>query len=204
MTKITSYKQARVVQDKHRQSLLTINPNLNDDSGIYFLTRFEAGFKYAYIGQAKHILTRLVSHMMGYEQHIDKSLKKHKFASKENPTGWNVNFLNFPEDQLNEKEQYYIQLYANAGYQMRNKTSGSQDGAKFGIAENKSGKGYYDGLKQGYKNAQKDVAKLFEKNLVYSINGNPNKLKERAFEKFKKFLGEDYGIHETDDGESKD
>lgn len=204
MAKITSYRQARAVQSKYREYLLSLNPNLNDESGIYFLTRFENGFKYGYIGQAKRILTRLVSHMMGYEQHIDKSLKKHKFASKENPTGWNVNCLNFPEDKLNEKEQYYIQLYANAGYQLRNKTSGSQDGAKFGISENRSSKGYYDGLKQGYKNAQKDVAKLFEKNLVYAINGKTNKLKERAYEKFKEFIGGGNGMCKTDDGESKD
>ena len=194
-------------QDEYRKVwgvLKRHNPALTNNSGIYFMTRFSNGFKFAYIGQAKHIMDRLIQHWFGCEQHIDKSLKKHKLASKENPEGWNINFLEFPEEQLNEKEQFYIKMYANAGYQLRNKTSGSQDGAKFGIAENKSGKGYYDGLKQGYKNAQKEVAKLFEKNLVYSINGSPNKLKERALEKFKKFLGEDYGMHETDDGESKD
>lgn len=34
----------------------------------------ENGFRYAYIGQAVHILTRLAQHLVGY-QHIDLSLK---------------------------------------------------------------------------------------------------------------------------------
>ena len=45
-----------------------------EDSGIYVFTRQENGFKYAYVGQAKHILTRLAQHLNGY-QHIDLSIK---------------------------------------------------------------------------------------------------------------------------------
>ena len=79
-----NYKQVYAVQRKYKEQLLKVNPDLNDESGIYFLTREEDGFKYAYIGQAKHILQRLCSHMTGY-QHIDLSLKKHGFYSEDNP-----------------------------------------------------------------------------------------------------------------------
>ena len=72
-----NYKQVKAIELKNKKKLLGINPELDERSGIYFLIRKdENGFKYAYIGQAKHILTRLASHLIGY-QHIDLSLKKH-------------------------------------------------------------------------------------------------------------------------------
>ena len=43
----------------------------------------EEGIKYAYIGQAKHILTRLAQHLTGY-QHIDLSIRKHGLYSNRN------------------------------------------------------------------------------------------------------------------------
>lgn len=190
MSKITSYKQAKIIQDRNKAKLLALFPSLPESSGIYILTRKDSGFKYAYIGQAKNILSRLAQHLSGY-QHIDLSIKSHGLLSEQNPTGWNIKFGLFPEDELNEKEQYYIRIYANQGYQLRNKTAGSQGKGKFGIDDNKPSKGYYDGLKQGYINAQRDVAKLFEKNLTYSINGNPNKNKEKALQKFNDFLNID-------------
>ena len=94
----------------------------------------------------------------------------------------------FNEELLNEKEQYYIKLYANNGYQLRNKTSGSQDGEKFGIAENKSGKGYWEGVRQGEKNAFKTIKVFFDKYLDYGIKEPSNKVKERKFKEFEKLL----------------
>ena len=73
-----------------RTRLLKLNSELNDHGGIYFLTREEDGFKYAYIGQSKEsagILTRLCQHLVGYSQWIDLSLKKHKLYNEDNPTG---------------------------------------------------------------------------------------------------------------------
>lgn len=181
------YKQVIAIKEKNKKIIKQVCPSANDRSGIYFMTREENGFKYAYIGQAKHILTRLAEHLTGY-QHIDISLKKHKFYSLDNPTGWKVNCLFFPLDELDEKEQYYIKLYANNGYQMRNKTAGGQGTGKFNIAESKPVKGYRDGVENGYNKARKEVSKLFEKNLTYSINGTPNKNKEKAYDKFKDFI----------------
>ena len=53
-----NFKQIKAIEQKNKQRLLKVFPDLTEDSGIYFLTRQENGFKYAYIGQAKHILTR--------------------------------------------------------------------------------------------------------------------------------------------------
>ena len=180
---------AKVIEHANKQKLLTINGSLNDNSGIYFLTREdENGIRYAYIGQAVHILSRLAQHLVGY-QHIDLSLKSHGFYSEDNPTGWKIGFLCFPVSQLDEKEQYYIKQYALYGYQLRNKTAGGQGKGKLQINEYRPTKGYRDGLKQGYKNASKEVAHLFEKHLNFSTKSEkPSKNQEKAVEKFTAFL----------------
>ena len=187
-----NYKQIKAIEQKNKKKLLEINPDLDERSGIYFLIRDdENGFKYAYIGQAKHLLTRLASHLVGY-QHIDLSLKKHGLFNKEtNPYGWEVHFLHFPENQLDEKEQFYIKQYADGGYQLRNKTSGSQGKGKAQIDDYKPSRGYRDGLKQGHKNASKEVANLFEKHLEYKPKSDPpTKNQQKAMEKFEEFLEE--------------
>lgn len=181
------YKQVMAIKEKNKKIIREVCPDAKELSGIYFMTREENGFKYAYVGQAKKVLSRLAEHLSGF-QHIDISLKKHKFYSEENPCGWKINCLFFPQSQLDEKEQYYIKLYANKGYQMRNKTAGGQGEGKFSISEQKPARGYRDGVESGYQKARKETAKLFEKNLTYSINGETNKNKEKAYEKFKEFI----------------
>ena len=183
-----AYKDIKERKAELKAKILEVCPKATEQSGIYIFVREENGFKYAYIGQAKHILTRLADHLDGHEQHIDLSLKKHKLYSLENPCGWRIGCLYFNEELLNEKEQYYIKLYANNGYQLRNKTSGSQDGEKFGIAENKSGKGYWEGVRQGEKNAFKTIKVFFDKYLDYGIKEPSNKVKERKFKEFEKLL----------------
>ena len=183
-------RQAKVIENQNKKKLLEANPKLDEKSGIYFLTRTdEDGFKYAYIGQAKHILTRLAQHLVGY-QHIDLSLKKHKLYAKDNPFGWRVNFLHFSESQLNEKEQYYIKEYALNGYQLRNKTSGSQGTGKSQIDDYRPRKGYRDGLEQGRKNLARELNHIIDKHLVVSIKPEKanNKVSIKAFEKFKEIL----------------
>ena len=181
------FRRIKAIEKSNKERLLKVLPYLPDESGIYILTREENGFKYAYVGQAKHILTRLAQHLSGY-QHIDLSLKKHGLYSKENPTGWNIDWIKYDINLLDEMEQYFIRKYADWGYQLRNKTAGGQGEGKFEIAETKPRKTYYDGTKQGYEKARKEVAKLFEKNLTYSINGKENKNKQKALQKFKDFI----------------
>ena len=194
-----NYKQVKAIEYKNRQRLLAVNPGLNNMSGIYFLTREdEDGFKYAYIGQAKDILQRLCAHLIGY-QHIDLSLKKWGLYSQENPYGWKVNYKTFPVSQLDEKEQYYIKMYALNGYQLRNKTSGSQGQGKKQIDEYRPQKGYRDGLEQGRKNSSKEVAHLFEKHLEYTTKNNPpTKNQQKAVEKFEDFLNYHKSVEEIE------
>ncbi len=185
-----NYKKIYAIKKANEERILKVCPNCPNTSGIYFLLREENGFKFGYIGQAKHILSRLAQHLSGY-QHIDLSIKKHGLWSEENSTGYKVHCLQFPESELDEKEQYFIKKYANAGYQMRNATSGSQGVGKKGLDNARPTRTYYDGLAQGYKNAQKEVAHLFDLHLDYTTKKQPpTKLQEKAIQKFKDFLEE--------------
>lgn len=185
-------KRAKAIEQKNKQKLLAVNPNLNDESGIYFLTRVDENeIKYAYIGQAKHILTRLAQHLVGY-QHIDLSLKKHGLYSTDNPYGWKVEFLHFPESKLDELEQRYIKMYARSGYQLRNKTAGGQGEGKQQIDEYRPQKGYRDGLKQGRKNLARELSGIIDKHLTVSVKQEKqgNKVSEKMFQKFWDLLRE--------------
>ena len=182
-----NFRQIKAIEKANKEKWVKHFGKIPDVSGVYILTRRENGFKYAYVGQAKRILTRLAEHLSGY-QHIDLSLKKHGLYSEENPTGWEANFIRCELERLDDTEQYLIKQYANAGWQMRNKTAGGQGDGHVVIGETREPKGYRDGLKQGYKNAKRDVAKWFDKNLTAVINGKPNKNKEKALSKFQEFL----------------
>lgn len=186
-----NWRQVKAIESTNKKRFLKQNETLNDNSGIYFLTRIdENGIKYAYVGQAKHILTRLAQHMVGY-QHIDLSLKKHGLYNEDNVYGWKAEALNFEQDLLDQKEQEYIIEYANKGYQLRNKKNGGQHGGSSQIDEYRPKKGYRDGLKQGRKNTIKEIANLFDKHLNYSQKSDkPNKNQEKAMLKFKEILEE--------------
>lgn len=185
-----NYKKIYAIEKSNRESLLKVNPNLDDKSGIYFLTRTdEDGISYFYIGQAVKILQRMCSHLTGY-QHIDLSLKKRGFYSADNPYGWQINFIHYPKDELDQMEQYWILQYTKKGYQCRyNKTAGGQGEGKEKINEFKASKTYRDGLKQGYKNASREVSHLFELHLDYKTKSDmPSKNQQKAIDKFDKFL----------------
>ncbi|MBE7092733.1 MAG: GIY-YIG nuclease family protein [Clostridiales bacterium] len=181
-----NYKQIYAIKQQNQKRILMACPGCPERSGIYMLTREENGFKYGYVGQAKNILGRLADHLNGY-QHIDLSLKKHGLYSAENPTGWKIDFMRFDSD-LDAQEQYYIKLYADKGYQMRNKTVGGQGQGKTGLDNSKAPKGYYDGLKQGYKNAQRDVIKWMKHLNVRIKSNKPNKIQEKALNKLLEFI----------------
>lgn len=188
-----SYKniaKAKAIEAKNKKKWLALNPDLDDKSGIYFLTRTdENGFRYAYIGQAVHILTRLAQHLVGY-QHIDLSLKKHGLYSDDNPFGWRVGFLHFPASELDEQEQHYIKAYADYGYQLRNKTSGSQGEGKAKIDDYRPAKGYYDGIKQGKKSLAKELSHIAEKHLEIRLKPDKanNSVSQKQYEKFMDLL----------------
>ena len=185
-----NFRKAKAIESQNKRRLLEVNPHLDERSGIYVLTREdEDGIRYAYIGQAKHILTRLAQHLVGY-QHIDLSLKKHGLYSSENIYGWKIGFTNYPLNDLDAMEQYYIRQYANDGYQLRNKTSGSQGEGKRQIDEYRPSKGYYDGLKQGRKNLARELSYIIEKHLEMTLKEDKknNKVSQNALEKFQALL----------------
>ena len=197
MSQYRNIAQAKAIEKSNKQRLLNVNPKLNERSGIYFLLREdENNFKYAYIGQARSVLQRLCSHMVGYRQHIDLSLRKHKLYDKDNnPYGWRVEFLNFPESLLDEKEKYYIKLYADKGYQLRNVSVGGQGSERDSgqIGERKPPKGYFQGILQGKRVLARDLSHISEKYLKIELKDEykGKKVPERQFEKFKELMNED-------------
>lgn len=186
--------KAKMIEKENMKRLLKVNPKLNGKPGIYFLLRTdENGFKFAYIGQArKSILQRLASHLVGFSQHIDLSLRKHKLYSEDNPYGWRVEFLNFPPRMLDEKEKEFIKKYADAGYQLRNVSVGGQGENRDAgqIGERKSAKGYYDGLAQGRLNLARELSHIIDKHLIVSLKPEKsnNKVSQKALEKFNGLL----------------
>ena len=188
--KYKNIAKMKAIEKKNEQKLLSVNPKLDNGSGIYFLTRVdsETGIKFSYVGQAVKIKQRMLQHMAGY-QHIDLSIRKHGLYSESNPDGWNINFMHFPKEQLDEKERYYITLYAKNGYQSRNKDTGGGAG-KRELGERKQSKGYRDGLSQGRKNLARELKDIIDKHLVVELKPEKanNKVSQKQFEKFKELL----------------
>lgn len=191
MSRYKNIAQIKAIEKKNRERLLKMNPNLNDRSGIYFLTRTdENDISYFYIGQAVNIIQRMCGHLTGY-QHIDLSIKKRGFFSEENPYGWKLNFINYPKSDLDKMEQYWILEYTKKGYQCRyNKTAGGQGEGKEKINEFKPSRGYRDGLKQGEKNLARELSSIAEKHLKIEIREDKknNKTSQRQYEKFMDLL----------------
>ena len=188
----TNYRQIYAIKKKNEEKILRLCPDARQESGIYCFYRIdENNFRFCYIGQAArgNLLSRCADHLQGYQQHIDLSIRKYGLYDEEkNPHGYKLMVLCYcSAEECDEKEQFYIRQYADDGWQLKNVEIGGKSG-KTDMNERKPSKGYREGVQQGYDNARRDVAKLFEKNLTYSINGKPGKLKDRAYEKFTEFL----------------
>lgn len=190
----TNYRQVYAIEKKNKERLLKVNSKLNDKSGIYFLLREdENGFKFAYIGQAVHVISRLASHLSGYQQHIDLSIRSHGlYDAEKNPYGWRVEFMNLPASQLDEAEKKYIRLYADKGYQLRNVSLGGQgeNRASGSIGERKAHKGYMQGIQQGKKVLARELSNIAEKHLKIEIRDDKkhNKVSQKQYEKFMELM----------------
>lgn len=191
----SNFRKAKAIEQKNKERLLKANPELNEDSGIYFLTRTdELGIRHAYVGLAHHVLTRLAQHLSNY-QYIDNSIRKHGLYSEENPYGYKVNFLNCLETELEEKERYYITQYSLNGYQMKNRDTGGGAG-KQEIGDRKPPKTYREGIQAGKKSLARELSSIAEKHLKIEIRDDKknNKISQRQFEKFKELLSEEKGV----------
>lgn len=187
-----NYKQIYAIKMQNEKQIKKLCPKAEHKSGIYcFHREDENGFKYAYVGLAtKSVLSRCAEHLSGYTQHIDRSIKAHKLYDEENPYGWKLDILCFcPAEECNEKEQFYIKKVHQSGRQLLNVTGGSQGKGKFNISENRSTKGYLQGLEKGYMNARKDIAHLFKLHLDYTAKRQPPTVnQQKALQKFADFL----------------
>ena len=188
-----NYKQIFAIKAKNEKIIKEICPKATNTSGIYMFHREdENGFKYAYVGQAtKSLLTRLAQHLDGYDQWIDLSIRKHKLYNKDkNPYGYKINILCYCKpEECNEKELFYIKKTHDTGFQLRNITGGSQGEGEFNINDNKPSRGYYDGLKQGRKNAIKELKHIVDMYFIISLK-KKGKLAENALQKFWNILNE--------------
>ena len=186
-----NYRQVYAMKHEREVKIKKICPNITNASGIYAFYRVdENGIKRAYLGQARHLLERCAAHLAEYD-HIALSLKKHKFYSADNPYGWKLAFRECHESELDTKEIETIKAFADKGYQLYNVSMGGQGAnhASGTMSAVKPQKGYRDGIKQGYKNASRDVAALFDKHLDYKPKSDPpNHHQLKAMEKFKEFL----------------
>lgn len=185
-------KQRYAILKKNKEQWLKYY-SIKDESGIYILTRYDDnGFKFAYVGQAKKVLTRLAEHPMGYKQHIDFSLRKHGIgAAFVNEDKWKCEKVIYcPESELNELEQEWISRMHHLGFQLLNKTTGSQGQGKQALGEQKPAKGYYDGIKQGRKKVINEINNRLTKGDIRLVIECPNKRKEQHLAKLMELLGE--------------
>lgn len=186
--KKVNYK--KVFKDKAdaTKELLKVCPKAIHQSGIYFYLRDGMDGKYGYIGKAIDLCDRNVSHILGYSQHIDISIKKRGFYSIDNPSGWKLNVLYYPKSELDAWERYWIEQYINAGYQLYNIESGGTDGKTI-IGERKPPKSYREGLTQGRKSLAKELRHIIETHEFTIEPKKHNKVTEKALNKFWELLG---------------
>lgn len=193
-----NYARIRARQEKEKMRILKCNPTIDNGTGIYIFYRYDPTVSkgVCYIGQAKHLLDRLASHLMGY-QAIDLSIKKHGlYDCVKNPEGYRVAVVCHCDIySLDKCERQAIESYQKDGWMLKNITAGGQIDKGGDINQRKASKGYLDGLKQGYSNCLKDIKEFFDKYLDFVIKeprltkkGTPVAIKQTKFKEFEKLL----------------
>ena len=178
-----NYKDIFNKKEEAIKTLLKVCPQISHRSGIYFLLREDLDGKFGYIGQSEtSLLERMCSHLIGYQQHIDVSLKKRGFYSEVNPSGWKLNVLYYPRADVDRWERHWIGEYRKAGYTLYNIESGGTDGKTI-IGERKPPKTYRDGLAQGRKNLAREIAHIVDTHLEISLK-KETKISQKALQKF--------------------
>ena len=152
----------------------------------------EAGINRAYCGQAVNLRERCASHLAEYD-HIALSLKKHKFYSESNPTGWKLAYRTCPKNEIDQKEIETIKAFADKGFQMYNITAGGQSTGKQVTGQYKPPKTYRQGIQQGKITLARELKHIIDTHLEVSIRPEKsnNKVSIKALEKFNNLLDED-------------
>ena len=183
-----NYKQVFAKKSETERRLREICPEAAvHQSGIYFYTREDMDGKHAYIGKAVDLCERTISHLNGYQQRIDISLKSRKFYSQLNPSGWKLNVLYYPKAELDKWEQYWIDQYRNAGVDLYNVESGGTDGKTI-IGERKPPKTYREGVVYGKRSLAKELCHIIETHGFVIEPQKHNKVTEKALNKFWELL----------------
>lgn len=185
-------RKVYAMKAEREKRIKSICPDIPYRSGIYVFYRDdETGLHMAYCGQAVRLCERCASHLAEYD-HIGLSLKKRGFYSEDNPYGWKLMYKECGREDLDKNEQLTILHFASKGFQLYNKTSGSQGSDKSQIAEYKPAKGYRDGLNQGRKNLARELSHIIDTHLIVALKPEKvgNKVSQRAFEKFKELIDE--------------
>jgi hypothetical protein len=186
-----NYKQIFAKKKETEMRLWGICPEAaTHRSGIYFYIREDMDGKHAYIGKAVDLTERTISHMNGYQQRIDISLKSRGFYSELNPSGWKLDVLYYPKAELDKWEQYWIEQYRNAGVDLYNVESGGTDGKTI-IGERKSPKSYREGVEYGKKSLARELRHIIETHGFVIEPSKQNKVTEKALNKFWELLRED-------------
>ena len=182
----------KVFADKARAQIAILKacPKAVHKSGIYFYLREDLDGKYGYIGKAVDLIERLCSHAVGFQQHIDISLKKRGLYSETNPSGWKLNVLYYPKSELDKWERHWIEQYRKAGYQLYNVESGGTDGKTI-IGERKPPKSYREGVEYGKKSIAKELRHIIDTHHFEIKPEKDNKITQKALNKFWELLRED-------------
>lgn len=189
--KYTAFKKIKAVEAIYKKQLQRLFPTLTEESGIYVFSRKDevTGIKHAYVGQAKHLISRLAQHLAGRQSHIDRSLYNRGLAK--NGGQWQLGFSYCAESELDARERSLIQKAAQAGFQLYNKTSGGQGEGKAQLGDSEGIGGYRKGKAAGEAQLRRKVKEYFDKYLMVGVQEPTNKIKERKLEEFKNFIGEE-------------
>ena len=89
-----NYRQIMAIRKANEDKIRKMCPDVTDNPGIYLFWRVDSdGFRFCYVGQARTLCKRMAEHLSGY-QHIDLSIKKHKFYDEEsNPWGYHAEVI---------------------------------------------------------------------------------------------------------------
>ena len=189
-----NYRQIFARKAECEKRIKEVCPQCPDKPGIYAFYRLdESGIRFAYLGQARSLISRIAQHLQEYD-HIALSLKKRGFYNAEtNPFGWCVRYWEYPVDELDAMEQDFIKRWADMGYQLFNRTGGGQGDGKKAFDNQRSARGYYDGLEAGKKKAREEIAHLFRLHLDYAPKPRdgkpPTKLQEKAMRRMDEIVG---------------
>ena len=181
---MNEWVRKKIIAQKKLQPIIS---SKEQGSGIYLYERTdEQGINYFYVGLAKNLWQRQISHWNGF-QRIDISMRKRGFYSETNPFGWKFKILEHcAENELEQAEQKWIGHYMRLGYQAYNLNYGGNKGKTNTF--DKERKGYLKGKQDDKIAILKQIKVFFDKYLDFVIKSKETKIKARKLQEFMELL----------------